>query len=613
MSGSCDFVQLGASLEVIREHACDPGQFQLIPDPDHSGIRIEKSTSFMGHVLQFFTDVANLFPKIQLPCSSSGNFPNEEAKVRRTLRNVAKEFEKALVEMRATGSQYREALLRSSRSSTGPERKERANIFHIADTLHSLFPGKWRDLALDVAPLQKLFMAHISKPILQEPEMKTVAQFQRDHAMAAVEGILFQPFPMQSFSAIIHGEHLDAGQQEALNDWNRCLDEKRKLLTVGLLHLALWGVLEAILNENGETIAFAKKLASFEWELFRSYKSSGFRLFAEEDPDHLAWLKSLEGMGEKIIHLRGERLLLGNKVECAAFADQKVVVYNIEGDTSRQVMISLVNQVQLGLWQAACEEIAWGVVPPIRCLGLHPYGNFCLIERVHSSLTDSLSWLSSAAKVDQNDEPILRPIVDFLAAMKQEKVPPTSLLLKNFFLVRDTLTWFLRSFPLMEQMPTYPEEHKFRLVQQFELFAISCAKNNRFVFRHLIYESGFIDHPLVQLYREAMIDRLSGHEISEVEVLAKEGIVDDVITQQLKAFIDNFPEAQNRLYARLQPRLKDPALQSELKKAIVQELVAFQRDFGYCTIVHPRLLEDSHISIIENHLMGVEKYRGLFE
>lgn len=603
MTNPSDFSSLGKSLQVIHEFALDPDQFALISDPSET--EVVQSTSFFGHVWKALDQVSKLIP---LPCFP---LPMEEDKLERTLTNIFGQFEKALQEMHAVDFQYREGLLSNYSDQSAMSTKRKA-VFYIADALFSLFPGRGCSVITRIELIQRQFLKIISRPLIQPNEIQKIFRFEKDHAMAAVEGILLLEFPLRAFSSLIHNHLNDVLEKKDLEEWINAVQNKKERLTVGLLHIALWGVLETIYREsNSHTKEFAKKLFLFEWQLYRS----GCQFFYEEDAHYLSWVEDLR-LGKVQVEIAGQKVALGNELMATAFTDNKVSVFEIKNNDSKLLMVSH-NQAQLGIWHTACDKEAW-LLQPISCCFEDPYGHYCLIDNVSCSL-EAIEWKTNGEKVDREDTLILDQIAIFLewavATIERPLVLVSKLDVKNFFFIRKNRDVSLRVFPLLLQRERKKEEifRKYRLFYELEDFAISCSNGNIAVFRYLSEKSGLTEKPLARFYQDLSKRMLLGSspDLTVQDEANVAGLLDLVVIRHAQNFIEKLKERGNFLFARLQPKLRDEQKMSQqLKDAIVMDLIGFQKEMGYSTTLCPLLWDDSMICSLEQSIM--KNNDGLF-
>lgn len=611
MSKPCDFSSLGTSLEVIRELSCDPSQFTLIPDPSESAV--SKSSSFHGHVWKgmsgFLDDI--LFPGIDhcLPCILHSH-RGKNGRLLRTLNNIREEFRKALSEIQQADTQYRSSLLRINIPESSMK-QFRKNVLRIADCLSVLFSGKGYDLKLYIEPLQQQFNALGSSRLVEkEVEMEDIAHFERSHAMAAIEGILCREFPVQSFVKLVEprspeageGNKLDALEIKALTEWIAAVQEKKTWLTVGLLHMALWGVLETILNSrSGSPTVFAQKLFTFELQLYRR----GCYIFDDDDPHYLAWVADLQ-LGKTTIEIENQKRSLGTEREIPEFTALKCTLFEIQEDKSKLVMFGR-NQVQVGLWMAACAERA-SALPPIERHIEGPYGHFCVVGDVRYSLKDLL-WHSRADKVDTKDMPILDQIIVFLDWMGQQERLPRSLDINKFFVVYKADKELLRAFPFLEQYPNLKEEKykRHRMLNKLEVFARECSKENKAIFRYLMHKSHLLDHPLARFYRDKLTPMIFSlqWQLSIRDEIHLLGMSDSVVIEHAEQFLLKLQEVANLIFAHLQPKLKNQsqAIQNKLKQIIATTIMDFQKEMGHCSTLCSTLCNEIGIGVLEERIV----------
>ena len=279
--------------------------------------------------------------------------------------------------------------------------------------------------------------------------------------------------PKALLAALSGKEELSSKQERGVATWLGSLERFDSQVDVGLLHRGLKGL--------GKLVAWdGEELWELEWQLVRR----GCGLLWKACPRHREWVASCVEEGR--VQIGNQWIEIGDRLDGLG-----VDAYRVHGVEGQSVLFGR-NSCELMLRKRKAEEEAWGI-PCGSGLSMTDDGRVGLVSQPTTWLCD-VEWKSACPKLDEADLGSLRPLCDMLKWFVSEEAAPKGIELKDLYYVAG-------GGEEAGLCTVKPYRKGWLDWVALERLVDEACDGNRYVYRHVMGESGLEKHPAAQFLR----------------------------------------------------------------------------------------------------------------
>ncbi|SCA63117.1 hypothetical protein SCG7086_AJ_00160 [Chlamydiales bacterium SCGC AG-110-P3] len=293
-----------------------------------------------------------------------------------------------------------------------------------------------------------------------------------------------------------------AREERVLTAWLRELDHYGSQVTIGLFHQGLRG-----LSVQAEACRRSTENRFDVWELEWQLACRECHLFEKKDPLHQEWVASCVAKGRVCMDAR--TIVIGDKVE-----DLGVEAYRIVGEEGQCVLFGC-NASELTLRYRNAKEQAWGI-PCDSGLEIRSDGYVGVMSRPTRWLHD-VKWETRSVDLTAPDLILVEPLCCMLKWFVTQQAAPKHVRLDDLYYEARGDLCTLR-----------PYRKDWLDWVMLETFVRKVVKGNKHVYRHMMTQSGLVEHPASKFLQWAVRETIkAGHNRIDYRVAAADRRIGD--------------------------------------------------------------------------------------